>query len=212
MSDTKKLLRMGSDAPRCGKCGSEDRRLLCRAKQDTCTVIRCRNCRALRKPLAPKAAAQKAQRFQDEGYYEPACVICEHPVLQVLELDHVANAANSDLVAPLCANHHAIKSYLAESGPMTALRFRDPRRSALAFEAAFDFGLAAIFGTMAAVDRSENMARAVFCGLIAAALVVWGVWSLSADDYFERVLGRDTTARSQRGCRDETAATFSTAE
>jgi hypothetical protein len=189
MSDTKKLLRMGSDAPRCATCGNDDRRLLCRIPQGRRSLILCRNCRAQRKPHRPKAVAQKAKRFRDQGYYRPACVICEHPVLQVLELDHVANAANSDLVAPLCANHHAIKSYQAEGGPMAALRTRDPRRSALAFEAAFDFGLAAIFGTMAAVDGNEHIARAVFFGLVAAALVAWGVWNLSADDYFARVLG-----------------------
>ena len=189
MSDTKKLLRMGSDTPRCGQCRNDDRRLLCRVIRGPRTVILCRNCRALRRPLAPKAAAQKAKRFRDEGYFKPACVVCDVPVLQVLELDHVANAANSDLVAPLCANHHAIKSYLAESGPMATLRTRDPQRSALAFQAAFDFGLAAIFGTIAAVSGSEHVARAVFCGLVAAALVAWGVWNLSADDYFEGVLG-----------------------
>jgi hypothetical protein len=189
MSDTKKLLRLGSDRPRCARCGNEDRRLLCRIARGRCSQIVCRNCRALRRALPPKAAAQRARRFRDEGYYQPACVICEDPALQVLELDHTANAANSDLVAPLCANHHAIKSYEAESGPMAPLRGRDPRRSALAFEAAFDFGLAAIFGMMAAADGNEHVARAVFLGLVAAALVAWGVWNLSADDYLVRVLG-----------------------
>jgi hypothetical protein len=189
MSDTKKLLRLGSDRPRCVTCGNGDQRLLCRIAQGRRSVIVCRNCRALRTALSPKAAAQKVRRFRDEGYYQPACVVCDDPVLQVLELDHTANAANSDLVAPLCANHHAIKSYQAESGPMAALRGRDPRRSALAFEAAFDFGLAAIFGTMAALDGNEHVARAVFLGLVAAALVAWGVWNLSADDYLVRVLG-----------------------
>jgi hypothetical protein len=189
MSDTRKLLRFGDDDPRCAKCGTRDRRVLCRVPHGKSTIILCRNCRGRRKPLSPKAVARKLERFRADGYFEPVCVICYEPNLQILERDHAANAANSDLVEPLCSNHHAIKSYLAETGPMAALRLRDPRRSALAFEAAFDFGVAAIFGTMAAVDGNEHVARAVFFGFIAAALVAWGVWNLSADDYFLDTLG-----------------------
>ncbi len=33
MSDTKKLLRFGTDDPRCAKCGNDDRRALCRARR-----------------------------------------------------------------------------------------------------------------------------------------------------------------------------------
>jgi TRAP-type C4-dicarboxylate transport system permease small subunit len=42
---------------------------------------------------------------------------------------------------------------------------------------------------MAAADSGEHAARAVFFGLVAAALVVWGCWNLSADDYFQEILG-----------------------
>jgi hypothetical protein len=190
MNDTKKLLRFGTDDPRCAKCGLADRRSLCRVQQGRRSVILCRNCRALRKPLSPKAAAQKAKRFEDEGYYRPACVVCEHPVLQVLELDHLANEANSAVVEPLCTNHHAVKSYVAESGPMAALRLRDPQRSALVLQAAFEFGLGAVLGMWAVWDgMHEETARSVFLGVAAGMLIAWALWNLSADEYFENTFG-----------------------
>jgi hypothetical protein len=185
---TKKLLRFGTDCPKCAKCGRSDDRYLGRMKATGWMI--CRNCRAKRKPLSTKAAAQKASRFSDAGYSKAACVICEDASLQVLELDHIAGEANSSFVEPLCANHHAIKSHMAESGPMAALRLRDPDRSALALQAAFELGLSAILGMFAVWDgMREETARSVFLGVAAAVLVAWAIWNLAADAHFEKVLG-----------------------
>ena len=117
-------------------------------------------------------------------------MICEDPSLQVLELDHIASEANSSFVEPLCANHHAIKSHMAESGPMAALRLRDPKRSALALQAAFELGLSALLGMFAVWDgMREETARSVFLGIAAGLLVAWAIWNLAADDHFEKILG-----------------------
>jgi uncharacterized membrane protein YiaA len=187
---TKKLLRFGTDAPRCAKCPSTDTRTLCRVKQaGKAELILCRNCNAKRKAPSAKATARKVKRLEDAGYYEAVCVICSDPNVQILELDHMGNEANSALSEPLCANHHAIKSYMAESGPMAALRLRDPDRTALALEAAFDFGLATILGMMAISDGTDSASRAVFFAAVALALVAWGLWNLSADTHFKNVLG-----------------------
>jgi hypothetical protein len=185
---TKRLLRFGTDAPQCAKCKSPDARFLCRMKASG--LILCRNCRAKRKPLSPRAKAQKAHRFRDAGYFKPACIICKNPSLQVLELDHMANEANASIMAPLCANHHAIKSYMAESGPMAALRRHDPQRSALALQAAFDLGLGAVLGMLAVWDGTrEATARSVLLGIVAGVLIAWAVWNLAADACFEKILG-----------------------
>jgi hypothetical protein len=189
-SSTKKLLRFGTDAPQCTDCPSTDTRSLCRIKQQgKADLVLCRSCNGKRKSLTAKAAARKVKRFEDAGYYKPVCVICSEPNLQVLELDHLAGAANSALVEPLCANHHAIKSHTAESGPIAVLRLRDPDRMALAVEAIFDFGLAAILGIMAASDSGENASRSAFFAVVPLALVAWGIWNIAADTYFKGVLG-----------------------
>jgi hypothetical protein len=189
-SPTKKLLRFGTDAPQCVDCHSPDTRILCRVKRPgKADLILCRSCNARRKSPSAKATARKAKRFEDAGYYKVVCVICSDPNVQVLELDHMANETNSGLVEPLCANHHAIKSHVAESGPMVVLRLRDPDRTALALEAAFDFGLATILGMMAASDGTENASRAGFFAIVALALVAWGFWNLAADAHFKNVLG-----------------------
>lgn len=186
---TRKLLRFGTDAPRCSKCPCTDTRVLCRVKRPgKADVILCRSCNAKGKSPSAKATARKVKRFEDAGYYKAVCVVCSDPNVQVLELDHMANKANSALSEPLCANHHAIKSHVAESGLMAVLRLRDPDRTALALEAAFDFGLATILGMMAA-DGSENASRAVFFAAIALALVAWGLWNIAADEHFKNVLG-----------------------
>ena len=190
MSDTKKLLRLGSDQPRCADCGTDDYRTHCRVRRGKRRLlIICRSCHAKRKRLSPRAAAQKAARFGAAGYVQPACVICTEPALRLLELDHLAGDANSKLTEPLCAKHHAIKSYEAEHGLMAALRLRDPQRSALLLQAAFEFGLAAILGMMAAVEGADNVSRAVFFGAVAVALAAWAAWNISADSYFEARLG-----------------------
>jgi hypothetical protein len=189
-SPTKKLLLFGTDAPGCASCPATDTRTLCRVKRPgSPDLILCHTCNAKRKSPSPKATARKVKRFEDAGYYQAVCVICSDPNVQVLELDHMANEANSALSEPLCANHHAIKSHMAESGPMAALRLRDPDRTALALEATFDFGLAAILGMMAVSDGTENVSRAVFFAAVALALIAWAIWNLAADAHFKNVLG-----------------------
>jgi hypothetical protein len=189
-SPTRKLLRFGTDSPRCSTCPCTDARILCRVKRPgNAAVILCRSCNAKRKSPSAKVTARKVKRFEDAGYYKAVCVVCSDPNVQVLELDHMANETNSSFVEPLCANHHAIKSHVAESGPMAVVRLRDPNRTALALEAAFDFGLATILGMMAVSDGSENASRAVFFAAIALALVAWGLWNIAADEHFKNVLG-----------------------
>jgi hypothetical protein len=187
---TRKLLRFGTDSPRCAECPCTDTRILCRVERPgKADAILCPSCNARRKSPSAKATARKVKRFEDAGYYKAVCVVCSNPNVQVLELDHMANKTNSGLVEPLCANHHAIKSHVGESGPMEVLRLRDPDRTALALEAAFDFGLAVILGLMAVSDGTENASRAVFFGAVALALVAWGIWNLEADTHFKNVLG-----------------------
>jgi hypothetical protein len=189
-SPTRKLLRFGTDASQCAICHSNDARTLCQVKQsESADLTLCRNCKAKRKSVSEKGVTRKIKRFEDAGYFHAVCVICSDSNVQVLELDHMANKANSALSEPLCANHHAIKSHVAESGLMAVLRLRDPDRTALALEAAFDFGLATILGMMAVSDGSENASRAVFFATVALALVAWGLWNLAADDHFKNVLG-----------------------
>jgi hypothetical protein len=188
---TKKLLRYGTDHPECIDCHSTDVRALCAIKRaGEADLILCRSCKAKRKPLSAKASAQKARRFKDAGYFKPACIVCDDPNLQILELDHLAHEANSAFVLPLCANDHAIKSFLAESGPMAALRLRDPERSALQLQAAFEFGLGLLLGMFAIVDGvREETARCACFGLAASFLFAWAIWNLAADKHFENVLG-----------------------
>lgn len=190
MSDTKKFLRFGTADPRCAKCGTDDYRLLCNVPRGKSTIILCRNCKALRKPRSAKAESRKVKRLADAGYFEPTCVVCYEPTLQVLELDHLVNAANSDIQEPLCANHHAVKSYMAESGPMAVLRLRDPRRSGLLLQAAFEFGLGAMLAMIAVWEGAhEETARCIFLGVSSGLLFAWAAWNVTADTYFEGVLG-----------------------
>ena len=72
---------------------------------------------------------------------------------------------------------------------MAPLRFRDPDRTALALEAVFDFGLAAILGMMAASDGAENASRGGFFAAVALLLVAWGLWNVAADSHFKNALG-----------------------
>jgi hypothetical protein len=190
-SNTKKLLRFGTDSPQCGDCNrSGDVRLLCRVKREgKPDLILCRNCKAKRTRPSPQATDKKANLFKEAGFNGPACIICNEPNLQVLELDHLAGEANSTFVEPLCANHHAVKSDSAESGAVAALRLRDPERTALAVEAAFDFGLASILAMMAVSDGTENASRGIFFAAVALLLVAWGLWNTAADSHFKSLLG-----------------------
>jgi hypothetical protein len=194
MSDTKKLLRLGSAEPRCERCGITEIAMLCRVPGPgkASHAILCRNCRARAKNVTAKALEQKARRFEAAGYLKPRCVVCNDGTLQILELDHVANEANSDLLAPLCANHHAVKSHGAETGPMAALRLRDPARRALVVQAAYQLGGAAILTMMAACDGARGeAARAVFLALFAVGLGAWGVWNIAADTRLASAHGDD---------------------
>jgi hypothetical protein len=192
--DTKKLLRFGTDHPRCERCKTDDYRVLClvaRPGKASRTIL-CHNCRDKRGKLSPKACATKARRFADAGYFKPVCVVCCEPTLQMLELDHLDGEANSDRTEPLCGNHHAIKSYWAENGPMAALRLPDPQRRALVVQAAFEFGLAALLALFAAWDgANEQMARAVCLGVASAGLFAWASWNLAADKHFAGAYGLD---------------------
>ena len=161
------------------------------AQANGAIIVLCRGCNAKRKPFSKKDAAQKVYRFEQAGYFEPVCVVCNDPNLQILELDHLAGDANSTIVEPLCANHHGLKSFLAETGLMAPLRLRDPERSALALQAAFEIGTGALLGMFAVWDGTHGeAARCIILGVISAALFAWAAWNLSADSYFEGILGR----------------------
>jgi hypothetical protein len=190
----KKLLRFGTDSPQCAKCKTTDERVLCRiaGPGKASHTILCHNCKGRRGKLSPKASTQKARRFADAGYPDPACVICGEPTLQILERDHVAHAANSEFIAPLCGNHHAIKSHMAETAPMAALRLRDPERRALVLQAAFEFGLAAILAMFAVWEgANEETARCIFFGVASAGLFAWATWNVAADEYLAVAYGLD---------------------
>lgn len=192
--DTKKLLRFGTDDPRCERCKTDDVRVLCLVARPgkASHAILCHYCRDKRGKLSPKASAAKARRFAEAGYFKPACVVCNEPALQLLELDHLDGEANSNRTEPLCGNHHAIKSYWAEHGPMAALRLRDPQRRALVVQAAFEFGLAAILALFAMWEgANEEAARAIFFGVASAGLFAWATWNLAADEYFAGAYGVD---------------------
>lgn len=192
--DTKKLLRFGTDHPRCQRCKTDDHRVLClvMAPGKPSDAILCHNCRDRRGKLSPKAYAAKRRRFAQAGYPEPACVVCGEPSLQLLELDHLAGDANSPRTEPLCGNHHAIKSYWAEHGAMAALRSPDPERRALVFQAAFEFGLAAILALFALWEGAdEQTARAIFFGVASAGLFAWATWNIAADKHLAAVYGVD---------------------
>ena len=191
MSDTKKLLRFGTDQPCCTRCKNPDIRQLGRVQDPKHgMLLLCRNCRARRKPLTKNARARRTRQFTAAGYTAPACVVCSESSLQLLELDHLWGAANSAITEPLCANHHAVKSYMAEHGAMAALRLRDPGRSALLLQAAFEFGLGSILAMFAVWDGAQGAtARCIFLGVGSGLLFAWAAWNVAADGYFEGVLG-----------------------
>jgi hypothetical protein len=190
--DTKKLLRFGTDQPRCQRCKTDDRRVLCDIARPgkASHAILCRNCKGRDRKATTKASRAKARRFADAGYFKPVCVVCAESALQILELDHLDGKANSDRTEPLCGNHHAIKSYWAEHGPMAALRSPDPQRRPLVLQAAFEFGLAAVLAMFAVWEgASEETARAIFFGLASAGLFAWATWNLTADEHFAVTYG-----------------------
>jgi hypothetical protein len=134
--------------------------------------------------------ARKRKQFCDAGFAMPMCVVCRESDLCALELDHIAGRANSTQLVALCANCHAIKSDMAEDAPMAALRHADANRSALALQAAFELGLAAILSLFGAVElRDGEAGRVVFFGIAAAVLIAWAIWNLCADEHFTEILG-----------------------
>lgn len=211
--DSKKFLRFGTDTPQCAKCKNPDYRTLgvVKAPGKASATILCQNCKRKRGKPSPKTSAQKVRRFADAGYFTPVCVICNEPNLQILELDHLDGKANSDRAEPLCANHHAIKSYWAEHGPMAALRTYDPGRRALVYQAAFEFGLAAILALFAAWEGGhEETARVIFFGVASAGLFAWATWNLVADEHFALVYGGDyDRAPFERGLMESKALPWS---
>ena len=73
---------------------------------------------------------------------------------------------------------------------MAALRLRDPARSALALQAAFELGLGAVLGMFAVWDgMHEETARCIFLGVASAVLFAWAGWNLAADAHFQHLLG-----------------------
>jgi hypothetical protein len=187
----RKEQRFAVDDPQCTTCGNADIGMLCQPPKD-CETIACRNCKGRAKTVTEKSRKQKMRRFEKAGYFKPSCVVCGEPEIRILELDHVEHAANSMLLAPLCSNHHAIKSQSAEVGPMAQLRLRDRNRRALELQAAFEFGAAAIIGMIAVWDGANEQAqRAVILGVFSAGLILWALWNLRADAHLASRYGSD---------------------
>ena len=186
---SRKQLNLGTANPACADCAMIDCRCLFRPRSSANAPIRCRNCHAKRKHFSREALARKYARFTIAGYNDPACVACREHDLRALELDHLAGEANSAFVQPLCQNCHAKKSDDAEDAPWASLRFRDPERGALAIQAAFEFGAAAVLTLIVAHDDESSTARAIFLLALAAAFVAWALWNLSADADLRRALG-----------------------
>ncbi len=199
-NDTKKLLRLGTDRPRCASCRTDDFRQLCSVHDARGRRrILCRNCRAKHKRLSAAAAARKRRQFAADGYEQPACVVCGEPALQLLERDHLTGAANSGSTEPLCANHHAIKSYMAEHGLMAALRLRDPERSALLLQAAFEFGLGAMLGMFAVGTARTERRHAASSWVASVLLFAWAAWNVSADCVLRGCTGTGLRSRDRGG-------------
>jgi hypothetical protein len=187
----RKEQRFDVDDPRCATCGTSEIGMLCQPRKSDEPIV-CRNCKGRSKPLIDKSRKQKVRRFEEAGYCKPACVVCYEPDIKILELDHVENAANSNVLVPLCSNHHAIKSQSAEVGPMAALRLRDTDRRALELQAAFEFGAAAILGMIAVWDgANDQVPRAVFLGVLSAGLLLWALWNVQADAHLASKYGSD---------------------
>ncbi len=186
---TNKLLRLKTEQPFCIYCGMTDCR--CLLRPDERSMLRCRNCDAKRRRWTTEALDQRLAAFQAAGYRTPACVACNESDLRTLECDHLAGEANSSFIEPLCLNCHAIKSDEAEDAPWASLRLRDPERSALVLQAAFEFGLAVVLGLYVAAssDDPSEAARTAFFGLAAAALIAWALWNLAANEHFTSILG-----------------------
>jgi hypothetical protein len=185
----KKCLYLGTGDPVCTYCGVTDCCCLLQPQTSAKGAIRCRNCDAKRKRVSANALERKREKFAAAGYPDPSCVVCDEADLRTLELDHLAGEANSAFVEPLCLNCHAKKSDEAEDEPWAPLRLRDPERGALAIQAAFEFGGAAVLTLIVAYDGDGASARSIFLLALATALVAWALWNLAADKGLTRALG-----------------------
>jgi len=184
----KKLVKLGTDDPACKHCGPKDCRcLIVLGTTGEEAIISCLNCRAKQKQVSAKALERKRKLFAEAGYPHPACVVCNESDLRALDRDHLGGGANCLLIEPLCLNHHAIKSDEAEDH-FPELRLRDPNRSALLKQAAFDIGLALVLLLIASV-REEADPMGIFFGIVAVSLFGWAAWNVKADRYFADALG-----------------------
>jgi hypothetical protein len=88
-------------------------------------------------------------KFARLGFPNPSCAVCGEMRIQLLELHHIAGAANSDQVVPLCVKCHRLVSDAQEDFGLD-LRRRDESRSPLLKAAALNDGAAALFVPYAA--------------------------------------------------------------
>jgi hypothetical protein len=142
----KKLLQLGVSDPRCADC-EYDRIPALRLLGDR--TIKCANCKRGYAPLSAVAARRKLAKFAAAGFPQPACINCGLDCLRLLNLHHIACAANSDLTVPLCENCHAVVSDSQEDLPLNPdLRLYDANRDPHLRQAAILEGLAIFFGAL----------------------------------------------------------------
>jgi hypothetical protein len=186
--------RLGPD-PSCEICHVADIRCLVKLSPRTAPhSIRCQSCRRKRRKRSAVWLHRRRQQFEANGYPDARCTVCGESDLRTLDINHLAGAANSALVAPYCANCHAHFSDQQQDLP-AGLLLRDPDRRPLALQAAFNFGLSFALILIAAIimssDSKGNMSQAVFYGVAAAALTAWGMWDLAADQHLAQRWGAD---------------------
>jgi len=192
----KKRLRLGETDPQCVQCHIAEIPCLRRIKNAKSAyngMILCDNCCSRNRGFSDRSRKNRIRKFENLGYVNPQCLICNEAEIMILELHHVAGEANSKILAPLCGNCHDIQSDAQEDLPAD-LRLRDPKRRPLVQQAAFELGLALLFGAVICFpslsvlkDGSWN----TFLGIIALTLVGWAIWNLAADPYFAEQFGSD---------------------
>ncbi len=194
MNDTKKLLRFGTDVPQCAKCGNDDRRVrFAASRRGADRLILCANCRAERKrAICSCREHEEPRRLQPTATRSLRAWSASIPVLRMLELDHLAGAANSDRMLSRRARitTHSSRTWPRAAQCCGAAAARSQSIGAAVLQAAFEFGLGAVLGMWAVWDgMHEETARSVFLGVAAGMLIAWALWNLSADEYFENTFG-----------------------